>query len=340
MSTIYYQSNGKKVTNITEIETDFYIQENVGQTLFDSRYFYRGDSINYDLDNVCVELYDVFLDKIFDSRDDYYEFIGALPQGITRGGLDSDFDIPKENFQKYFEKNLIELIPSHLRSTEIVKLYEQLDLRKNDYAYLADCQSMINSVQELLQTCQSNFVFFYKMLCNIEPIKDFCDDFYGISMDGRLAISSATTLFISLYSIFDLLTKIEYELENIRDSSSSYPKMASKKILYGDAKDLKGIKFEGTIFEKNRNISIVENLRNEFVHNATWEMNSKIFFRLKEGKLIEKCVYLPDFNNEGYLVAYKNRKRFFAQGIKLNEELPNIYYDVLSRILVTLQRMK
>lgn len=63
-------------------------------------------------------------------------------------------------------------------------------------------------------------------------------------------------------------------------------------------------------------MSIIENLRNELVHNATWEMNSKVFVKVEAGKVIEKCIYMPDFSEEGYLITYKNRKRFFSDGVK------------------------
>ena len=82
------------------------------------------------------------------------------------------------------------------------------------------------------------------------------------------------------------------------------------------------------------------NLRNELIHNATWEMNPKIFFKVQNNKLTEKCIYMPDFSKEGNLITYKNRKRFYAQGKRLNEELPKIYFDILKRILITIQRMK
>lgn len=337
---MYYQNNGLMVEDESEISACFFIQENMKCNLFDSRYWYEGDSVNYELDNACVNLYDVFENKILRNIVDQEDYIYCMPQGIIRGGLDSDCNISKECFQRYFEEELVNLFPKELRTSEIETIYKKIDEYKYMHAYLADCHALINTVQELLQTCSSNFVYFYKLLCLHEAKTDFCDDYYAVSVESRMAISAASNIFITLYSIFDVITKIAYELENIRESKGVYPKLASKKILYGDAKKLKTIDINGTIFEKSKNVSIIENLRNELVHNATWEMNSKVFVKVEAGKVIEKCIYMPDFSEEGYLITYKNRKRFFSDGVKLNEQLPNIYFEILHRILNTIEKLR
>ena len=217
---------------------------------------------------------------------------------------------------------------------------DKLDTKKFKYAYLADCESLINTVQELIENCHSYLINFYKLFC-LHPVKyDFVNEYYAITVMGRTIFSFASNLIISLYSIFDMLTKIEYELEHMKECIDSYEKLASKKVLFGERKKLQFINKEYTIFENSRNISIVIILRNELIHNATWEMNPKIFFKVQDNKLIEKCIYMPDFSKEGNFIAYKNRKRFYEQGKKLNEELPKIYFDILIRILTTLKRMK
>lgn len=108
-------------------------------------------------------------------------------------------------------------------------------------------------------------------------------------------------------------------------------------MVYGGKKHLR-MNVAGTIFEKCRTVSIIENLRNELVHNATWEMNPKIFITSQDGKIVERHIFLPDFTEEGTLVTYKNRKRFFANGNKVNEELPRLYFDILQRTYVTLTK--
>ena len=108
--------------------------------------------------------------------------------------------------------------------------------------------------------------------------------------------------------------------------------------MYGNKKDL-SIDSTGTVFEKCRTTSIIENLRNELVHNATWEMSPKIFISTDNGSIIGRHIFMPDFTAEGTLVTFKNRKRFFAEGKKVNDVLPGLYFDVLQRVHTTLVKL-
>lgn len=335
---IFYQSNGISVNNYNEIKTSFYIKENLKIDNITSRFFYRGDEIDYELESACIDLYETFIRKIFLNRSDYYRYIKYIPICMMNAGLNSDCDLSKEQFQQFLEEPLeIKVLSQDSKSFEEVCSF--LEKNKYKYMYAQDCHSLINSIQELLQTCKSNFIFFYKLLCQMKGTGDFCDDYYAISAEGRIVISAASNVFISLYSIFDILTKLAYELEHLKDCENNYPKLASSKKLFGDNKELKNLNREGTIFEKDRTILIVENLRNELVHNTVWEMNSKIYFHEKNGIIVDKTIYFPDFSEEGHLVAYRNRKRFFSRGIKLNEILPSIYFETLQKVMVTLRRM-
>ena len=112
---VFYQSNGIPVDSFEKIETSFYIQENIDQQLFDSRFIYDGDFINYELDNICVELYDVFTKKIFQDMNDYYKYLEYLPTVMLKAGLDSDCNISKEQFQQFLEQDLV---ASHLCNEE------------------------------------------------------------------------------------------------------------------------------------------------------------------------------------------------------------------------------
>ena len=156
--------------------------------------------------------------------------------------------------------------------------------------------------------------------------------------DSRMVYSFLYSFIIQTYSSFDILTKIAYELENIKPCEEGYAKLASNKILYGDKKRLH-MNVAGTVFEKCRTTSIIENLRNELVHNATWEMNPKIFITSNNGVVVERHIFFPDFTDEGTIITYKNRKRFFANGNKVNEELPRLYFDILQRVHITLTKL-
>lgn len=333
MNLSIYQTNGIEILDLSEVKGNFFVVEDHDIDNEFSKYSYPGDEIIYEIDSACVDLYEIFRNKIFLNQDEYYKYLKLQPQGLMRAGLDSDCNLSKEMFEKYFVSTIQGIVGEK-------EFYKGLNEKKFKYAYLADCDSLINTLQELIQNCHSYLISFYKMLC-LHPVRfNFTDDYYALTAMGRSIFSFASNLIISFYSIFDILTKIAYELEHIKECETSYERLSSRKILFGAKKKLQLKSKESTIFEDNKNISIVANLRHELIHNATWEMNPKIFFSIRNNKLVDKCIYMPDFSKEGNLITYKNRKRFYAQGKKLNEELPEIYFDILKRILITIQRME
>lgn len=336
-----YHTNGLTSTDPIKDSGEFYITEYFNAVSENARYVYPGDEIFYELDGACVKLYDLFQKKLFPNADEYYMYQGIQPMGIMSAGLDSDIDIPKDSFSAYFEKPLSNLYTRHGvgMPVETQKIFDELDKKKYRYAYLADCQSMISSLQELILSSKSSFIGFYQLLSEVPVQYDFVENYHVISTEGRMVFSMLSSLIISLYSTFDILTKICYELEHLKDCDNSYPRLASTKKLFGDKKKLEKIDIKNTIFEKNRNISIIENLRNELVHNATWEMNPKVFIRMSENEVREKYIFCPDFDEGGNLITFRNRKRFFADGKKINEELPSIYMDVIKLIYNTVMKI-
>lgn len=335
---LFYLPNGT-VENSQPVGKTFFIQEYLDRDFYFSRYFYPGDRILYDLDARCVDLYDLFQNKIFLSPDKYYQHISMVPVGIISAGLDSDFDLPKELFEKYFTEGIYaDLVKNRPIEEELASKISEIDKLKYHYAYTADCQSLISTLQELILATNDSFIGFYKLLCTIPPREGVGEDYFAINSEGRLAFNMLYSLIIQVCSILDITTKIVYELEHIKVCSDKYEKLVSKGILYGDKNRLQ-IDTVGTIFEKCKTISIFENLRNEIVHNATWEMHPKVFFKLQDNNVSERAIYMPDFTEEGALVAYKNRKRFFAEGKKVNEELPALYCEILDRLYITLTKL-
>lgn len=336
MKRLFYLQNGTAVTILPEGYNLFYVSERVDATSSLSRYSFPGDSIQYDLDNLCVDLYDTFRDRVFNSPNEYYKDFGLQPQWIMRAGLDSDFDMPKEQLEECFSTPIHERMLKHgIHDKNLLAKYQEIESQKFKYAYVADCQGMVNTLQELLRGCHSAFIGFYKQLCTLPNEADMDGVYYAMGPDSRMAYSFLYSFIIQTYSSFDVLTKIAYELENIRTCEEAYAKLASSKMLYGDKKRLH-MDVTGTIFEKCRAISIIENLRNELVHNSTWEMNPKIFITTNDGVVVERHIFFPDFTEEGTIVTYKNRKRFFSSGNKVNTELPRLYFDVFQRICMTL----
>ena len=335
---LFYLTNGT-VRSEPPLEEKFFIQENLTTDAYASKFVYCGDHILTELEGRCVELYDVFQNRIFSSPDEYFVYRLSVPVGIISAGLDSNVDMPKERIEKYFSESVYAEALRHrkLKGKDTKHIYE-IDKRKYLFAYTSDCQSLISTLQELILATNDSFIGFYRLLCTVNPRSKGDGDYCAITYEGRLTFNMLYSLIIQLYSILDVTTKIVYELENIKECTDKYQKLASKGILYGDKRRLQIDKC-GTIFEKCKVISIFENLRNEIVHNATWETHPKVFFRVENHTITERAIYMPDFSEDGNLVTYINRKRFFADGKKVNEELPWLYLEFLHRLYVTVGKI-
>lgn len=80
----------------------------------------------------------------------------------------------------------------------------------------------------------------------------------------------------------------------------------------------------------------IESLRNETVHNGTWEFSPKVFAKFEGSTIVERYMLFPDFE-EGRLSTVKNRRHFFSSGIKVNDALLSIHEEFYHRLLATLQ---
>jgi hypothetical protein len=254
---MYYYANG--ISNENMIENDLFYIEN---PYADRRkeYCFSGDGILYDLDSLCVSLYDKFLYKIFDDIDEYYRELTLLPRWVVEAGMNSDLSLQKDTFAELINNSDIKDINNHL--------------------YLSDCQSLISSLQNALANMNWSFVHYYIYLSEIEPFQiEEHGVFFLESQEVCLVYSMLNNFIIYAYSCFDLLTKIAFEFENIATDFEKYPKLKSLDRLYGDKKLLKNINFDSTIFEVSSISNIIMNLRNELIHNGSWEQYNAPHFQ-------------------------------------------------------------
>ena len=88
------------------------------------------------------------------------------------------------------------------------------------------------------------------------------------------------------------------------------------------------------MFEKCKLIDTIEALRNEVVHNGSWELNPKVFLVFKEGEIVERFFLFPDIE-QGHLATVKNRRHFFSSNNKVNNILPKIHMEFMNRVINT-----
>lgn len=135
-----------------------------------------------------------------------------------------------------------------------------------------------------------------------------------------------------------MLCKIAYEFEFFQKDFSSYKKLRSADVLWGTRKNLAINNAVGTVFEKCDLIRTIESLRNEAVHNGSWELNPKVFVAFKHGDISERYMLFPDIA-QGHLATVKNRKHFFGDNIKVNAVLPKIHTLYRRKVLNTISRL-
>lgn len=134
MKYTFYLQNGTAVDSLPEGYTGFYIAEDIESDSELSRYFYPGDKIQYSLDSLCVDLYDIFQDSIFPSRDEFYKNYGDQPQWISRAGLDSDFDMDKDQLVECFSTPIHErMLALGVEDKELLKIYQEIEGKKYRY---------------------------------------------------------------------------------------------------------------------------------------------------------------------------------------------------------------
>ena len=159
------------------------------------------------------------------------------------------------------------------------------------------------------------------------------------SSDATRASAYIETYFTKAYSVLDIMCKICYEMQYRRTDFETYEKLKSAEVLWGKKKKLQINETINTIFEKCDFISQIEAVRNEIVHNGTWELNPKIFIRLKNYEEVERFMLFPDME-QGHLATVKNRKHFFFGEVKVNDILPEIHLEFKRRMLNTLREIK
>lgn len=305
------QYNGKEFFYIEEFERPI------------DPYNYPGDSIKYVLDGALVMLYDTFRDFLFEDIDQYYSESYNLPIFAVSAGNTSDCVVSVDKFNQWVEQKAFGCIPH---------FYKHL--------YLQDCQAMISTIQNLLSGMEYSFISYYTMIPEVDLIHMSCDD--GIytcsSAKVRVISSLLENYFTKAYSIMDMICKILFEFQKPQMDFTKYQKLKSAKKLWGDRKHLALDDYPDTVFDKSETVSMIESLRNEVVHNGSWEQTPKMFLKVENRQIIERFMMFPDIA-QGRLCSSKNRKHFFSKGTKVNEVLPEIHSEFKRRLLRTVEIM-
>lgn len=295
----------------------FEIQHDPTNTL--ELFFYPRDNLIRDLDLELSHLLFKVVTLYFSDLNLYFKESSLLPVGLLRGGQNSDITISNNEFI-----NLVKQL-----SSTVTNLYCHI--------YVGDYQYLISTVQNLLLSVEHCYIQYFMQIAEIEcPQRELNETIIVGSPQTRQLQFYLETFFIKLYSIMDLMVKITYELENPIENFSGLTKLKSNGKLWGDKNKLRINKCKDTLFENCETIKMIESLRNEVVHNTSWEFFPNVFLKYKNYQIVERYMMFPDFQ-EGRLSSAKNRKHFFSKNIKVNEKLVLIHDEFYQRLLVTLR---
>lgn len=321
MQVIYY-SNGIRcdINEVPKVTTEFYIKD-LGKEYSD-RFIYPGDSLKYELDSELIALYNKLRDIFFDDIDEYYKELYTMPIFVQDAGQSSDCGVTADLFSKWIRNEKYREMPNF-----------------NKHLYLVDCQFLVGTIQNLLGGMEDAFVNYFIRISNINTVKgvdNLNTTLYIMSQNVAGISAGLENYFVKAYSILDMLCKISFEIQNPQKDFSKYVNMKSAKLLWGDKKKLIINGYEGSLFENCDLVRMIESMRNEVVHNGSWELNPKAYIRFEKGDLVERFMLFPDIS-QGRLAKVKGRNHFFGNGTKVNDILPRIHNEYHYRLLNTIR---
>lgn len=312
-----YLQNGLAIST-DSIGNQFYVQSSPYSGV--AEYTYPGDSIKYDLDDELVTLYDTLRDLFFPDTAQYYSELGLLPIYIYEAGMNSDCAMTKTHFAEFINNPPLDRHPNFFR-----------------HLYLADCQFLIGSIQNLLGGMNDAFVNYFIRISeigdNIIPTKPD-STMMALSPSVTGVSSLLESYFTKAHSILDMFCKLAFEIESPSTDFSKYSKLKSANKIWGLRKDVSINGLKETVFEQCPLIEIIEALRNEVVHNGSWELNPRLFVVFKDAEIVERFMLFPDIE-QGHLATVKNRRHFFSENNKVNDILPKMHIEFMSRVLNT-----
>lgn len=278
------------------------------------------NSILNDIQNECVILYDNIRNHIF-SDIDYYSIVGLVPIWIRDAGNSAECGLSKELFEKLIAANNNTLT--------------------NKFLYVYDCDMMVASLQDRFSMLGALIDKFYKRIGaeSSYNMEDFDSATMTMSEMDADVFAYLNSIFIFLGSSFDLLTKICSELKCIDTTDySSYPKLKSKNVQFGDFKLIHEDLRKETVFSRPNIVKKIESIRNRIVHDGSFDFRQIIYIGyIEEDNYSESCIMFPDFEDSQF-VSLKNRRNFYSKSDRINLMLPDMLKEILEVILNTIKK--
>lgn len=278
------------------------------------------NSILNHIQDECVLLHGNIRNHIF-SDIDYNSIVQFVPMWIRDAGNSAECGLSKELFEKLIAANN--------------------NVLTNKFLYVYDCDLIVASLQDRFCMLGALIDKFYKRIGaeSAYKMEDFDSATMTMSQMDADVFAYLNSIFIFIGSSFDILTKICSEFKNIDLTDySSYPKLKSKNVQFGDFKLIHEDLRDNTIFNRSAIIKKIESIRNRIVHDGSFDFRQIIYIGyVEKDDCLESHIMFPDFEDNQF-VSFKNRRNFYSKSDRINLMLPDILKEILEIILNTIKK--
>lgn len=267
----------------------------------------------------CIITHDNVRNQIFNDID--FSVISSIaPLWILEGGNSAESSISKTLFEKFVSNNN--------------------NILTNRLLYYYDFDMLVSALQDRFSMIESLLNKFYHKFSATSKYEMTDFDSFTMSPDSE-SFAYLNSIFIYLGSSFDIITKIAFEMQKIKDTDfTTYPRMASKNTQFGDRRKISNINIKDTIFEYPVVIKKIESIRNRIIHDGSFDFNQYVYTGWIEQKdIFECCILFPDFDDSGNFTSLKNRTNFYSHSNRINLLLPTLLKEVLTLICSTITEL-
>jgi hypothetical protein len=278
-----------------------------------------------ELEAECGRVRDALAEAIFGDLKAYQDLLPRAPDFLFSTGLNSEAKVSSLDFER--------VVAAAKDARPINKLL-----------YLADCGKLVSGIEQCTKEALLLQGEFYRAL-NLDlfysPQADEADGARWVTSPAVTRIHATLGfLFVRLHSLLDYSTKLAFEAEHLRTDFSSYPRLASIDIRFGDRKRVAIARVPGTLFEACDVVTQVDLYRDHIIHDGLMDDLPKVYIVVESGKTVAKFILLPDRGTEGRLEKFKNRNLFYSRADRINLRLPALVAEFQQRQLATLARVR
>lgn len=281
------------------------------------------DMIMHISEDSIISLYTYFDNFLFQDID-YGKVISIIPKWVADTGISPESACDKDSFEK-------------LKST-----FSHPYL--NSFLYYYDVWSIIAAIQDRLQAVEYFMRDFYSSVpCYLKYDKKQYTS--GIRAGGERSTNAyvaMNSIFVSLASVFDLLTKIAIEQNKFEKYDfSKYKKLKSDGVLYNYSNNVihPSLKVEGLLFSAPLCVRKILTFRDEYIHNGPWDLRCFIYETYIKDNPADTIMYSPDMDENGNFVSSGSRDKFYSQSNMINIQLPHLVMDTLTVIQKTIDEI-